>query len=281
MVETKKSEVRFVTDDPKRMLGKYLVKNVEQVYNEDYVDGDTGETVTIERHQLLFEKGAYIDQDLLANIMFYIQSGDIKSVEVSNQKRMASEFVKTGSWPFLATAVIGGKTTKFLTYATSIINAIEILRDYIELNYFDSFGFSQIKAYDNCIILTDNLKPLKDKNEEAEEFGKDEEEEDKKAPVKKFYHIESKIKYDDETELDQTFVVNTYDVERAMLLIELYLKNVENIHKQKCEERGETYELREPHPSIEAVKPISVNCYVPEEFSNVYIKAEENDSYDR
>ena len=274
-METRKDEIRYITDDPKKMLGKYLSRRVIQTWDEDYTDEKTGEIVTVQKNQLLFEKGTYIDRDVLSNIMFYMQSKDITSVEVSTQKRMASEIQQTSAWPFLATVVIGGRATKFLLYAFDIPNVIEILKDYVELNYFDSFAFSQIKAYDTCVILTDNLKPIsKDDSGEAEEFGKDEEESGLE-PDKKFYQIESKIKYDDDTEIEQTFVVNTFDVERAMMLIELYLRNIEEKRKADFSRLGEPYVLREPHPTIESAKPIAVNCFVPREFSDVYIKARE------
>ena len=272
-METKKDEIRYITDDPKKMLGKYLCKDVLQTWTEDFTDEDTGEIVTINRSQILFEKGTAIDKDVLSNIMFYLQSGDVKSVEVSNQKRMASEDVSYNARPFLASVVMNFKVFKFLLYASDINNVIEILRDYIELNYYDNFMFQQIKAYDNCIILTDNFKRTDDRNEEAEDFGKDADE--KKEPVKKFYQIEAKLNYDDDLEILQTFVVNTYDVERAMLLIEVYLVGLEEKKRMKARERDEDYTVRRPKISLEAVKPIAVSCFVPKEFSDVYTEASE------
>ena len=269
-METRKDEIRYITDDPKKMLGKYLCKNVYQTWNEDFIDEGTGEVVTIERNQILFEKGTAVDKDVLSNIMFYLQSGDIKSVEVSNQKRMASEDVSCNARPFLANVVINFKVFKFLLYASDINNVIDILRDYIELNYYDNFSFQQIKAYENCIILTDNFKRTDEKNEEAEEFGKDGDE--KKEPVKKFYQIDAKLNYEDDLEILQTFVVNTYDVERAMLLIEVYLTGLEEKKRMKAREHGEDYVVRHPKISLEAVKPIAVSCFVPKEFSEAYME---------
>ena len=270
-METRKDEIRYITDDPKKMLGKYLCKDVYQTWTEDFTDEDTGEVVTINRNQILFEKGTAIDKDVLSNIMFYLQSGDIKEVEVSNQKRLASESYVSGTRPFLATANVNNKMMKFLVNAKDIANVMEILRDYIELNYYDGFSFQQIKAYDDCIILNDTLVKQEAKSE-AEEFGKDGE---SNSPAKKFYQIETKLVYDDAMELFQTFVVNTFDVERAMIVIDVYLAGIEEKKRMRARERGGDYEVQHPKISLEAVKPLSVSCYVPEEFSDVYTEATE------
>lgn len=56
-IQTRKDEVRFKTSDIRRIIGKYLAANVLRTWNEDFVDDDTGEVVTIERNEILFERG--------------------------------------------------------------------------------------------------------------------------------------------------------------------------------------------------------------------------------
>jgi hypothetical protein len=80
-IQTRKDEVRFKTSDIRRIIGKYLATNVLRTWNEDFVDDDTGEVVTIERNEILFERGKYIDNDLATEINFYLQSEDVKEVE--------------------------------------------------------------------------------------------------------------------------------------------------------------------------------------------------------
>ena len=70
-IQTRKDEVRFKTSDIRRIIGKYLAANVLRTWNEDFVDDDTGEVVTIERNEILFERGKYIDNDLATEIIFY------------------------------------------------------------------------------------------------------------------------------------------------------------------------------------------------------------------
>lgn len=57
MVETRKNEIRYVTSDPSKMLNKYLAKRVIKTWEESFIDEDTGETVNIERNEVLFERG--------------------------------------------------------------------------------------------------------------------------------------------------------------------------------------------------------------------------------
>lgn len=72
MVETRKTEVRFTTSDPKEMLNKYLVKDVHKTWEENFLDEDTGTVVQIDRNSLLFTRGTVITQDVLAEIRFHM-----------------------------------------------------------------------------------------------------------------------------------------------------------------------------------------------------------------
>lgn len=81
--QTRKDEVRFRTSDIRRIVGKFLASNVLKTWNEDFIDESTGEVVTIERNEILFERGSYIDDDLAQQINFSIQAEEIKDVEVA------------------------------------------------------------------------------------------------------------------------------------------------------------------------------------------------------
>lgn len=285
MIETRKTEKRYVTSDPKKMLNMYLAKRVLKTYEESFIDEDTGETVNIERNEVLFERGTLIDQDLLAQIRFSMEADGIKEVEVSSQKRLAFENENNCLYPYVAQAEIGEKKHKFLLYATGLDNVIIILKDYIELNYQSSFTLTMAKEFDSCIILTDNLKErkvddaavayLKDEITMAEYVEKmDEETEDageEKPNEKKFYQIETKITYDEE-ERTQTFVVHTFNVDRAMMLITHWLKNKEEESYQQAKERGHEFNKREIHAAIESAKPIPVGRFIPKEFSTAYME---------
>lgn len=281
-VETKKDEVRYFTSEPKEMLNKYLASDVVQKWSEDFIDEDTKEVVSVERTQKLFDRGRLIDQDLLTQINFHLQTGDIKEVEVSNQKRLAFENKNTFLHPWQAQAEIGDKKYKFLLYASGISNVIEILNDYIELNYASGFTLVMAKEIDSCIILTDNFEKqkvdlekayLKDEISleeyvEAKDGAKDDDEEIKE---KKFYQLEVKITYSDNIETTQSFIVHTFDTDRALMVISHYLKKWEEKKNQEHREKGwSEHEIRDFKLCIEKAGPMPVGAFVPKEFSLAY-----------
>lgn len=284
MIETRKTELRYVTSDPAKMLNMYLAKGVYKTWNENFIDEATQETITIERNELLFTRGTLIDQDTLAQIRFSMEADGIKEVEVSNQKRMAFENENKCLYPYIAQAQIDDKKYKFLLYATGLENVIAILKDYIELNYQSGFTLTMAKEFDSCIILTDNLKErkvdsvseayLKDKissEEYLDAIDTEDTEEETKPNEKKFYQIETKVTFDDEEERTQTFVVHTFNVDRAMMLISHWLKNKEEEYERQAKEKGHEYEKKDIHTSIESAKPIPVGRFIPREFSMAYV----------
>lgn len=284
MIETRKTEQRYVTSDPAKMLNMYLAKSVYKTWNEDFIDEDTQEKITIERNELLFTRGTLINQDTLAKIRFSMEADGIKEVEVSNQKRMAFENENKCLYPYIAQAQISDKKYKFLLYAIGLENVIAILKDYIELNYQSGFTLTMAKEFDSCIILTDNLKErkvdsvseayLKDKissEEYLDAIDTEDTEEETKPNEKKFYQIETKVTFDDEEERTQTFVVHTFNVDRAMMLISHWLKNKEEEYERQAKEKGHEYEKKDIHTSIESAKPIPVGRFIPREFSMAYV----------
>ena len=78
MIETRKTEIRYVTSDPKKMLNMYLAKRVLKTWEESFIDEDTGETVIIERNEILFDRGTLIDQDTLAKIRFSMEADGLR-----------------------------------------------------------------------------------------------------------------------------------------------------------------------------------------------------------
>lgn len=272
MIETRKTEQRYVTSDPRRMLNMYLAKRVLKTWTEDFIDESTGETVSIERNEILFDRGTLIDQDVLARIRFSMDADGVKEVEVSNQKRMAFENENRFLYPFIAQALIGDRKYKFLLYATGLENVITILKDYIELNYQSGFTLTMAKEFDSCVILTDNLKERKVDNATADEpEGGSGEEEENRPGEKKFCQIETKVTFDDEEERTQTFVVQTFNVDRAMMLITHWLKHKEEECERQAKEKGHAYEKKDIRTSIESAKPIPVGQFIPKEFSAAYV----------
>ena len=77
------------TNNPDEMLHKYLAENAVKTWTENFIDQDTGEKVPVERHEVIFDRGTYIDESLLPKIMFSIQSEELKTVKVCENKPLA------------------------------------------------------------------------------------------------------------------------------------------------------------------------------------------------
>lgn len=281
-VETRKDEIRFKTDDPKRMLNMYICKRVLKTWKEDFVNKDTGAIESVECNEVLFEKGTYIDRDTLQKIQFSQQAGECKEIEVSNQNREAYELEHTALFPFSTKVSIGDKNYRFILYASSIKNVLVIMRDYLELNYTGGFSISKVEEMNSCIILTDELTKenldvayLKDNIDmetyiNAKVAGTDEDDSDVEKAEKKFIQMDMKITYDDGIEITQSFIVNTVDTNRALLVISKYLQDLERKHEERAKENGGSYDVRKCTLCIEKAAPMPVRSFVPKEFSMAY-----------
>ena len=74
------------TNKAEEMLHKYFAESAVKTWTENFVDQDTGEKVPVERHEVIFDRGTYIDESMLPKIMFSIQSEELKTVKVCENK---------------------------------------------------------------------------------------------------------------------------------------------------------------------------------------------------
>lgn len=277
MIITRKDEVSYVTDDPKIMKNRFLKKPVFRKWNEDFVKDD-GEVVSLERSEIVFNAGTLLNEDKISEILFFIQAGDIKSVEVSNQVRLATETQYTGTW--LADVSIQTKKHKFILYASSVSNAIDIVRDFIELNYNGMFFISGIKKLDTMIVLEETLRKKKvdiDKSylrdeidafqymrAQKERIG---EETESVELGKKFYKLDVNISFDGGSYGERTFVVNAHNTDEAMETIIYYLQE----NEKEIKSSNDDYEVKTDfHLIIEKAAPLSIDTFIPKEFSLAY-----------
>lgn len=289
-IQTRLNEVRIKTLEPKKMLNMYLAERVVKKYVEDYIDEETKETVSIERTEKLFERGLLIDQDLLAKIQFSIQAGEItEPIEVTNQHRASYEFKSSGLHLWTARAMIGLKRKKFLLYGQSIEQVIDILRDYVELNYEGGFTILDVKGFREYIILDDTLSDPLSADDLNAAYLRDEIDmetyvnalhhgaQEDKTPAnnqKKYYSLNLRVKYqtaeDNEGEFCQDFLVHTFDSERTMLVIKAYLKMRDEQDAKEQQKEGKEYTPRNFSLFIEKLTPLNVGCVIPMEFSLAY-----------
>ncbi|WP_321331920.1 RNA polymerase subunit sigma [uncultured Bacteroides sp.] len=262
MIETRKTEERIITSDPKELLNKYLSKRVLNTYTENFIDEATGEVTSVERNEILFERATFIDQDILAKIRFSIEAGEIKEVEVSNQKRQAFECENECLYPYVAQVRIEDKSKKILLYATSLDFALSILRDYLELNFVGSYKIIMLKEFMNCIILSDELKI---------DSLKSEEEPDEKRDDRKYYQIEAKIYSDEDTGIIYPFVVYSINIDRVIETIENYINEKENKRYREAIAAGKESENKVYNTMLEEARAITIHSVIPYEFSEAYL----------
>ena len=299
MIENKKTEERYYTSDPSRMVGKYITQRVYRTYIQELIDKDSGKVESIERHEILFDRGILITPDVLEEIKFWINEGSIKGIEVSNQKRLSFTQENTYMFPYRTMAKIDGKKHSFLLYALSVQNVIEIITDFIELNYSGGFTITDIKELDYCVVLVDKLKSFKQRNleldiaylndeitmEEYMDSKIDNKSENENANIEddsddlklKFYQIGAKIisRIDEndtnEEEYSQTFIVQTFSAVRANLIIEKFLQDQqEKLYIESLSHPDRNFIKKQIMSFIEESKIISIGRFIPKIFSEAY-----------
>lgn len=258
-METRKNEYRKTTKNLDEMSGRFLAEDLIRKWVQDILDEDTGTILPVERTEKLLTKGCFIDGSNLQTIQFYMESGDIREVTVSDQKRSAFELKNTHFFPWLTVIRIGEKNKKFILYAATLEMAVEIVKDYVELNFTRGFYILSVKSLEEGIILRDAILSADDPNEEQE--TRDE---------KKFYEILVKIltiEGDSSSETQHNFIVEARDVERSMEIINSY---VDDRIKQRKTSNGEPVEEVSFKTMIETAKILPYNYYIDREFSLAY-----------
>lgn len=287
-IESKKSEIRYFTSDPKKMLNKWIASRVLKTWTEDFKDADTGETVQIERNEILFYKGKFIDQDTLQQIQFSMKADGIKEIEVSNQDRAGYEIKNEYIFPYTVQVSDNDKKRKYLLLASSIENATDITRDYLELNSKFGFWINMVKEMDRCYIINDPAlydDVIEDDNISDEPIYDEDGNEIKPVEKKvKFFQIDINIKSQEDIEhetpgTDETFVVQTYTAEDAMVLIRSKLEfdeterieRVKNQAEKDCRKADEE-DLKRRHFTLSTLKlgPLPIYDMIPRELSYEY-----------
>ena len=64
------------TEIMKKLMGRKTSRRVLKTWNEDFVDEDNGEVVSIERNEIVVDKNTIIDRDIL-DLIFDIQAKSI------------------------------------------------------------------------------------------------------------------------------------------------------------------------------------------------------------
>lgn len=275
-IETREDEIRYRTDDTRRMIGKFTASRVFKTWKEDVIDQETGEVLTIERNELLIEAGKYIDEETAQSISFYLQCGDIADVEVSNQRRLARPDKRQSLLPFKATAVIGNKRKSFILQAQNATAAIEVVTDYIELNFTSLFVVDSVKAMPGIIILNDRFRRAVEEAEGGNEAGEETPDGEEQREDTKYYRIEADImeqrtdEADEEpTPMSYDFIVKTRDIDTAKTVITAWINTQLRKQAEKDGREPRTFEV-----VLTSATPFNCNAIIPYAFCAAYKEVE-------
>ena len=222
-VKTRFDEVKFRTSDVTKMQGMYLAESVYQTWTEDMLDETTGEVKQVSRSRVLFGRGTKVTPDIMVQIQFHQQCGDITDdILVSDQLRGGRSInTSTNGNPYLVkVTMMNGKKRKFILHATSVAMANEIMKDYGELELEDGFQISSIQEAERFVVIEDNLRTMTevengDTGAELETDNEDFE--------PKFYKIDTKcevlVNEEAVNEFESSFLVFAQDAEQGKELI--------------------------------------------------------------
>ena len=261
--------VTFRTSDPKEMLGKYMPKHAVKTWTEDFLDEDTGETVSVERNQIVVGRG-YISQEKLAEIQFAIQAGDISDVEVSEEDvQDMTLYTPAYLTNFMVDIPIfsAGNITKnhFAVRAKTIPQAIQIAAEFGQMyRGFEGFISATRVTTIEANIVPDDHACIPEADRKPADERKD------------YFKVQVRTEYIDENQklkkFDTYYIVAANDVgqakERIALLLDIMKAEQEKKEGFKVEDDRRT--------TIRKAIPFEVDCIVPKEFSDLFYEKATN-----
>lgn len=152
-IQTRLNEQRFFATSGAEMLDKYAVDKVVRTWNEDFVDQETGDVVSIERKEILFTRGTKFTAQNIDSVEFYLQSGELSGIEVSDQCRVGRPTERFSLAPYKVKARIGDKNFLYICQALSLAMAQDIVEDYIELHSEKDFRIISVAEAKYGVIL--------------------------------------------------------------------------------------------------------------------------------
>ena len=291
-VETRYSEIKYRSNQPVQMVGKYTAERVLRTYTEDFIDEQDGQIHSIERHETIISKGEQITNDMVPKILFYMQEGGLKDVLVSNQNRKVEPYTRPHLVPYIVTVRVGRQPKKVIVQANSMRMALQIVADHTELkDSGDYYEITSAKMASEFIIIEDTLRKLereemranqdpmdRDLKQELIEKKKDEEEEQNE--INRYYQIDARVgvtidENDRDTQMPHSFLVKVQDADLAKVLITKWIR-------KNLREKGKDADKAKIELTLDEAVIFNCTRVIPREFSHVYMDhEEEEDTIDR
>lgn len=252
-----------MTSDPHEMLGKYMTGRILRTWTEDFVDEDTGDLVPIERSEVVME---YKDEPLnrydISQLTFYLQSGEIKGVDVADIPIHILKRVKPRNvYPFSVTFQSGLDSYVYFVQASTIEDALKISMDFGNM-YRNISDFNPTK----CVRITSDLVPDTDPCiPESEQI------ENPMIDDKTYYKVTARLTWLDELankiqNIDRELIINADDVGEAKTRSARFVR-------QLWKERLEGPDNKDNRYTIRKAAPVKVDAVVPIKFSALYYPA--------
>ena len=252
-------------------IGHYLAKRAVRTWTEDFIDEDTKETVTIDRCEVLLERGKLITYELANGL----KKNGVNEVEISDCPFRAEEEQYFSRIVHVKVTVRSSKNDNavLIVRSDSMRGAQDCAIDYAEgavNKIFDSPGASYVYITKSEIIGKFHFigRTNADIEEEEKQLEKDPDALVKEPFKVKANFIDTDV-YDPEhrsyygVHKNEMFVVWAYDVVTAKNIVFDYLKH--RFHT--------VYNDRETLRIVGATQ-FYAHTYVPAEYCNEYIKDE-------
>lgn len=258
---------------PKDGIGMFLAERVCKKWNEDFVDEDTQEIVSIERNQILFDRDEAVDSKMVKDIEEY----GITEIVVTNTPGRAEELRQFYRLVHVKVTMksSGSKMGVVICRAESMRQAIDLATDYTEGATEEVFGEHASSFHILDVEMLDNLtfigRTAADIQAEKEALEKD-----KDAPVKMPFKVQATYARADMW-VDGTnnkeawvkkrkFVCWAHDIKDARSIVTAWIKK--DSETEVGSNNRETL-------VIVAANPFTVHTYLPAAVCNEYITNEE------
>lgn len=247
-----------ITSDPHEMLGKYMTGRILRTWTEKFIDEDTGEEVPIERSEVVMEyKDEPLNRDDISQLTFYLQSGDIKGIDVADVPIHFIKPNKSYSYPPFSVQFMSGldKFT-YYCYASDLNDAIKICMDF-GVMYRHVADFTPLKV---SMISTDLVQDTDPCIPESEQI------ENPMTPDKTYYKVTARLTYIEGTKVktnDREFIINAADVGEAKTRMARYVRELWKDMLEGVENKNNSYTIRK-------AAPITADAVVPLKFSALY-----------
>ena len=225
------------TNKPEEIFHKFLAESAVKTWTEDFVDEDTGKTLSIERNEVIFERGTYIDESVFPKIMFSIQSEELKTVKVCDKKQLAKRHNRQVRRYIVKLSNGVGKSNIYTTRAKTPEDAAQMVCDYYSIygiptlsgnfSVIDSAATGLILLYKEVLgksywedMYNISYKDIEDKVENAHKILPPPYQLERFFKVKVFSWYEGEDKYEKDT---YNYIIPALVLNDADKLVKLFL----------------------------------------------------------